>query len=63
MKSAQAIRELKAAGFSEIRNGRGSHLILQNGAHRIVISKGTEELSIGMAGKVRSALRKSQTRR
>lgn len=57
MRSSEAIKALLHAGYSEIRRGRGSHLILERGRRRIVISKGSGELSPGMAGKVRSALK------
>lgn len=56
MKSADAIRELVAAGFRITRRGKGSHLILDRGHERIVIRAGGRELSSGMAGKVRSAV-------
>jgi len=53
MKSRDARKQLEGAGFKFLRMGRGSHMIFQKGARRIVISEG-EELSSGMTKKVRS---------
>ena len=57
MKFREAIKKLEATGFKFIRMGRGSHVIMQKGIHRIVLSVG-EELSSGMTKKVRTYLRK-----
>lgn len=59
MNSKTAIKELKKVGFSELRFGKGPHLIMQRNKERIVLSKGNE-LSLGMAGKVRSILNKEK---
>lgn len=58
MKSSDAIRDLIAYGWTVVRTGKGSHVILERDGQRIVVSAGGNELSLGMAGKVRSALRK-----
>jgi len=58
MNSKTAIKELLRIGFIEIRKGKGSHVILQKDKERIVLSKGNE-LSLGMAGKVRSILNRA----
>jgi predicted RNA binding protein YcfA (HicA-like mRNA interferase family) len=54
MKSLEAIKELRRLGFTE-RRGKGTHLIMTNGTEMIVLSHPTE-LSLGMAGKVRSLI-------
>jgi predicted RNA binding protein YcfA (HicA-like mRNA interferase family) len=55
MNSKTAIKELVRIGFVELRKGKGDHVIFQRAHERIVLSKG-RELSLGMAGKVRSIL-------
>lgn len=63
MKSAQAIKKLKAVGFNIVRRGRGSHVIMERGkglnTERIVINH-PAELSEGIAGKVRGILTKEE---
>lgn len=56
MKVKEAIKKLKAVGFEILRQGKGDHIILQKQTERIVLSGGQVEMSLGMAGKVRSIL-------
>jgi predicted RNA binding protein YcfA (HicA-like mRNA interferase family) len=55
MNSRDAIKQLEAVGFEIKRRGRGSHLILERGDSRIVVSH-PSQLSQFMAGKVRAAI-------
>ena len=61
MSSGEAIRNLVASGFIIVRQGKGSHVILQRGPKRLIIPGGKQELSSGMTAKVRSALARKKT--
>lgn len=59
MKYSEAKKMLEFAGFKIARQGKGSHVIFEKNNKRIVISD-SQELSPGMAGKVRSACNKKE---
>lgn len=58
MNSRKALELLIASGYRIVRQGKGSHIIMEKDGKRIIVSGGRQELSSGITKKVISSARK-----